>query len=146
VYSNAIVNSGASYFTISFTDNVNATLPNTGAAIATNLGQTATYNETGGTLLKVIYTPTVNQQVKLRLTASNTAATPLPSGSYVKVTQLGSSATTGLNLNLTTTGSGASTSTLNIPNVINDQAASGFIDIGNTRIQWGRSLMGVGLT
>lgn len=118
VYSNAIVNSASAYFTISFTDSANATLPNTGAASATNLGQTATYNETGGTLLKVIYTPTVNQQVKLRLVAANTPVTPYPNGSYVKITQLGSSAAF-------------------ITTAVKDQTTSGYFDVGTMRMQWG---------
>jgi hypothetical protein len=96
----------------------------------------------------LMYTPVTNQTVKVRVTGiSGTALFLDSSRCNANIKQLGTTAWTGLNVTTTGTGNNASTynsgtSTLNIPNLINDQNASGYIDIGSVRMQWGLATTG----
>lgn len=101
------------------------------------------YDGAGG-YATAIFTPTVDTRVELRINGqsgvTSYGGTLASSNPHADIVQIGSTAWTGLTL--TTTGSGAatynsSTSTLNIPSLVNDQTASGYIDIGNVRMQWG---------
>ena len=68
-------------------------------------------NESTNTSLKLVYTPTANQNVKLRVYAGSGTATARGTiGSYASITQLGSTA---LMANITIGGNAAATSTAN---------------------------------
>ena len=110
------------YITYDIVTNANATLPATANPTqGTQFLATSTNNEGGGSEATAEFTPTANTDIKIRVTGIDGSNWTLDAErSYLEITQLGTSAWTGLNV--TTTGSGASTynsatSTLNIPDL-----------------------------
>jgi hypothetical protein len=118
-------NTGTDWQQFILCDASNTQLPNSPTGVI--LGTTSSTQWQSTQTISTIFTPTVNTQVKLRLnnrgssaSFSTNASLQSGAGCWMTVSQIGSSAWTGLTL--TTTGSGAAnynsgTSTLNIPSV-----------------------------
>jgi len=99
-------------------------------------------NESTNTSLKLVYTPTANQSVKLRVYAGSGTATARGTiGSYASITQLGSTA---LMANITIGGNAAATSTANAAVVVTGGlGVSGDLYVGGNVYHSGSTSNGV---
>jgi C1q domain len=93
----------------------NVSLVASGAVVGLGEPINRPVNESIGTSLRLVYTPTANQNVKLRVYNATGTATQRGLGTYATITQVGSSA---LMSNITIGGNAAATSTANAAVVV----------------------------
>lgn len=109
----------------------NTTLVNSGAVCGIAIPIMRQTNETASPFLKLMYTPTTNQTVKLRVTGATGSATLRGgAGSYVRIIQIGGTALTG---NITIGGNAVSTSSSTGAVVVTGGlGVSGNLNVGGT--------------
>ena len=129
---NSFSDTNSGYLVFEWVDaTYNTTLVNSGAIAGIAIPVIRNTNETSTSVVKMMYTPTTNQTVKLRVTGATGSATFRGgAGSYVRVLQIGGTALTG---NITIGGNAVSTTTTNGAVIVNGgMGVSGNLNVGGS--------------